>query len=412
MTTRYVIIGASAAGIFAAEAIRQRDPKGEILLLSTEREEPYSRCMTTYYMEGKCGAEQMRLRSRDHWQNLGINLRLGATVTSILPEEKQVCLADGTLVFYDKLLIASGSSARKVPLTGAEEKDIYRMRTLADADHLLAAIESGKKNIALFGGGLVSLKTAAALAKRGAKLTLVSNSGRLLSSQLDETAAKHLASHMERCGVTLYFNTTAKEMLKDSIGQCRGVTLTNGETVECDLFFAGKGVTPNSDFTPAGMVKDAEGFIVTDRRMATNIKDIYAAGDVALSHDKLSGEPAVYAIWPSAAEQGELAGRNMAGENALYQGVVSMNSLEFMGLKAIVAGDAVGSAPDALSECQYIPARDLYRKCVFRNGRLVGYILMGETQNAGVLTARLGEELTFEEALYLLDKGVSRQIKE
>ena len=286
------------------------------------------------------------------------------------------------------------------------------MRTRADADRLISALERGKKRVALFGGGLVSLKTAAALKKRGAELTLVSNSSRLLSSQLDETASSLLSAHMEEHGVRLIFNTTAERMLKNDVGECCGVALTNGETVECDLFFAGKGVTPNSDIAPCGMVKDEDGFILTDDRMATNLPDIYAAGDVALSFDRLSGEPAVYAIWPSATEQGTVAGQNMAGQKTLYRGAVSMNALEFMGLKAIVAGDSVGVAPDALSECRYLPERKLYQKCVFRNGRLTGYILMGETKNAGVLTARLGEEMTFDDALTLLEKGAPPNVFE
>lgn len=405
MKTRYVIIGGSAAGIFAAEAIRDIDASGQIILIDAEKEEAYSRCMTTYYIEGKTDRAQMRLRDAAHWQKLGIEIRRGVAVTAVDAAGKQVRLADGTTLSYDKLLLATGASARKVPLLGAEESDIFRMRTLADADRLISALERGKKRVALFGGGLVSLKTAAALKKRGAELTLVSNSSRLLSSQLDETAASLLAAHMEENGVKLFFGTTAERMLKNEAGECRSVALTNGETVECDLFFAGKGVTPNSDIAPCGMVKDEEGFILTDDRMATNLPDIYAAGDVALSFDRLSGEPAVYAIWPSATEQGIVAGQNMAGKKTLYQGAVSMNSLEFMGLKAIVAGDSVGIAPDAVSECIFLPKRKLYQKCVFRNGRLTGYILMGETKNAGTLTARLGEEMTFADARTLLEKG-------
>ncbi|MBQ6810392.1 MAG: NAD(P)/FAD-dependent oxidoreductase [Firmicutes bacterium] len=403
MSTRYLIIGLSAAGIFGAEAIRRRDADGEITILSTEREQAYSRCLTTYYIEGKTDREHMKLRSADHWQKLRVDVRYGATVVAVDAVSKRVVLADGSFLPYDKLLIASGSSARKVPLTGAEEDEIYRMRTIADADRLISAFESGKKRVALFGGGLVSLKTAAALASRGGKLALVSHSSRLLSSQLDKTAASLLAAHMEECGVKLIFHTTAEKMLHNEAGECCGVALTNGEVLPCDLFFAGKGVTPNSDFVPA--VKNEDGFILVDQRMQTNLPDVYAAGDVALSFDRLTGEPAVYAIWPSATEQGEIAGLNMAGADVLYRGAVSMNSLEFMGLKAIVSGDGIGNAPDAVSECRYIPQRKLYQKCVFRNGRLCGYILMGETKNAGVLTAHLGEELTFADCLDLLEYG-------
>ena len=405
MSTRYLIVGLSAAGIFAAEAIRRLDEWGEIIILSTEREEAYSRCLTTYYIEGKTDREHMKLRSADHWQKLRVDVRYGATVVAMDAVSKRVTLADGSFLTYDKLLIASGSSARKVPLDGAEEQDIYRMRTLADADRLLSAFESGKRRVALFGGGLVSLKTAAALAARGGELALVSNSNRLLSSQLDERAADLLGQHMEECGVKLVFHATAEKMLRNEKGECCGVALSNGEVLPCDLFFAGKGVTPNSDFVPA--IKNEDGFILVDQRMQTNFPDVYAAGDVALSFDKLTGEPAVYAIWPSATEQGEIAGCNMAGDKVFYDGAVSMNSLEFMGLKAIVAGDGVGNAPDAVSECVYIPERKLYQKCIFRNGRLCGYILMGETKNAGVLTAHLGKELTFGDCLDLLEYGVA-----
>lgn len=404
--TKYLLIGNSAAGIFAADAIRQRDRVGEITILSTEREMAYSRCLTTYYVGGKTSKCGMYIRPASYYTDQNIKLLGGVRAVDLDPVNKTVALADGREIPYDKLLIASGASANQADLPGARAGDIHVMRTLADAERLLAQIKAGKNRIAVLGGGLVSLKTAAALAENGADVTVVVTSQNILSQQFDKVGADLLMTRLKINGVKFILGASAQEVSYFNDGAEKLLHLTDGSQLAVDVIFMGKGVTPNTDFLPAALAMSGLG-VQTDIHMATNLPDIYAAGDVAMSFDKLTGQAAAYAIWPAAAEQGEVAGANMAGETMEYGGALSMNSLHFFGLKAICAGDSRGKTPDATVEYELCPERSLYRKCVFVQGRLVGFILVGAVDYAGVLLNCLGRELTFAQCLTILDQGFS-----
>ncbi|NLV16576.1 MAG: NAD(P)/FAD-dependent oxidoreductase [Syntrophomonadaceae bacterium] len=401
----YLIIGNSAAGIFAADAIRKYDRQGEIVILSTEEENAYSRCLTTYYVSGQIEKSGMFIRPDQYYAARNINFRGGVRVTGIQVAENQVELEDGSTLGYDKLLIASGAGAARAPIAGAGEEEIHVMRTLADADKILAALKSGRKRVAVLGGGLVSLKTAGALAEHGVPVTIIVTSRHILSQQFDKPGADLIMNRLARNGVRFVMGASAAELLHDRDGACSGLRLDTGEIVDCDLVFMGKGVTPNSDFIPPEIEMRGK-FVKVDKSMVTTVPNIYAAGDVAMSYDKVSGRPAAYAIWPNAAEQGAIAGANMAGRQLQYGGAVSMNSLHFFGLNAICGGDSRGKGPGSIEECVYWPTRSLYQKCVFAEGRLTGFILVGKTANAGVLMAHLGLRLNFEKCLDILDRGL------
>lgn len=406
--TKYLIIGNSAAGIFAAKAVRRRDNTGEITILSTEKERGYSPCLTTYYLSGQIEKEGMYIVPQDFYEKNNIDFRGGDPVIAIDPQAKEVTLDSGAKLPYDKLLIASGASAVRGDIEGAQHGDIKVMRTMADAETLLSQIKAGKNRVAVLGGGLVSLKTAGALGENHAQVTVVVTSQNILSQQFDKTGADLIMERLAANGVRFILGASAQKVVHRENGE-KYLRLTNGEEIPADVIFMGKGVTPNTRFLPEDMEMAGKG-IKVDKYMATNIPDIYAAGDVAVSFDKVTGEEAVYAIWPSATEQGEVAGANMAGEAISYQGAVSMNSLHFFGLKAICGGDSRGKTPEATSQCQLSPSAGVYRKCVFLKDKLIGFILVGKVENAGILMANLGRELTFDQCMELLDNPGSAMV--
>lgn len=402
--TKYLIIGNSAAGIFAAQAVRQRDKEGEITILSTEKERAYSPCLTTYYVSGQIEKEGMYIVPPDFYTKNNIDFRGGDPVIALDSFTKEVTLGSGQRLSYDKLLIASGASAVRGNIEGAAEGDILVMRTMADAEALLSQVKAGKNRVAVLGGGLVSLKTAGALAENNAQVTVVVTSQNILSQQFDKTGADLIMNRLAANGVKFILGASAEKVIyRDS--EEKYLRLTNGEEIPADVIFMGKGVTPNNQFLPTDIELAGKG-IKVDSHMATNLRDIYAAGDVAVTFDRLTSQEAVYAIWPSATEQGEVAGANMAGDAITYQGAVSMNSLHFFGLKAICGGDSRGKTPEAVSQCQLCSDASIYRKCVFHQGRLIGFILVGKVENAGVLMANLGNELTFDQCMALLDNSL------
>ncbi|SHJ37706.1 NAD(P)/FAD-dependent oxidoreductase [Parasporobacterium paucivorans] len=410
MNKHYVIIGNSAAGIFAADAIRERDQEGLITVISEETQDAYSRCLTTYYVSGYTDRERMMLRPSDYYETQSINFLRGLKVTKIDAPSKQVILSSGVRVSYDTLLIASGASPRLMDIPDAKPGDVHVMRTMKDADALIKKISNGQKRVCVLGAGLVSLKTASALAEHGLDITIVVTSQHILSQQFDSEGADILYRHLKNNGVRFLFGLSASRVLHDSLGAVSGVELNDGSVVSCDFIFMGKGVNPNTSFIPEDVARIQSDWIEVDDHMKTSVPDIYAAGDCVMAKDKLFGGSRSYALWPNATEQGQIAGANMAGSPVAYEGALSMNSLQFFGLHAICGGDGRGSEAGSFAVILSEPERNQYRKFVFQNRKLTGFILIGKTKNAGVLMQRLGKELSPEECHSLLDHGVIAEI--
>lgn len=410
MKKHYVIIGNSAAGIFAADAIRERDPEGLITLISEEMQNAYSRCLTTYYVSGYTDRERMMLRPSDYYEKHSIRFLRGQKATGIDPAARQVLFASGENISYDLLLIASGASPRLMDIPGAAPGDIHVMRTMQDADRLIEKIQKGQKRVCVLGAGLVSLKTASALAEHGLDITIAVTSGHILSQQFDSEGADILYRHLEKNGVRFVFDVTAAQVLHDEQGAVSGVELSDGSVVSCDFIFMGKGVHPNTSFIPEQIARARTDWIEVDEYMKTSVPGIYAAGDCVMGKDKLFGGCRSYALWPNAAEQGRIAGANMAGSPSAYEGALSMNSLQFFGLHAICGGDGRAREAGSLAVVHSEPERNHYHKFVFQNQKLTGFILIGDTKNAGVLMQRLGREISPEECQALLRRGVVAEL--
>jgi len=410
MQKHYVIIGNSAAGIFAADAIRERDQAGDITIISEEIHDAYSRCLTTYYISGYTDKPGMLIRPADYYERQSINFLRGKRVIGIDPALRQVLLESDEKVPYDRLLIASGASAKRVDIAGAKPGEVLFLRTMEDADALIGKIKQGQRRVCVLGAGLVSLKTAGALAEHGLDITIAVTSRHILSQQFDPEGADILYKHLEKNGVRFIFGVSATRILHDEQGALSGLELDTGTVVPCDFVFVGKGVQPNTSFVPKEVRRVNLDWIAVDDYMQTSVPEIYAAGDCVMAKDKLFNRIVSYALWPNAAEQGRVAGANMAGDTIAYEGALSMNSLQFFGLHAICGGDGRGIEAGSSTLVFSNPEKSQYRKLVFLNGKLTGFILIGQTENAGVLLHRLGKELSGQECHDLLEQGVAAEL--
>lgn len=408
---RYVIIGNSAAGIFAAEAIRKHDPIGQVDILSDENYPAYARCMTSYFLGGKISDAQLYIRDKDFYSRNKFNLHTGQKVIGIDTVKREVHTITGELFTYNRLLIATGASPTIPELEGIDNKGIFGLRTLSDAKGILNYIGQGQQAVVM-GGGFVALKAAYALQKAGKDVTCIITSGQVLSQMLDREAADIVANVLTSNGIKIKFYTDVKKIVgyKNRFGEkgVKSLQLINGEEIPADVVIIGKGVTPNVDFLEDSGINVDYGITVNEY-MQTNVTDVYAAGDVAQGHDIISGRLSINAIWPNATDQGTIAGMNMTGVSTTYSGSIGMNSADFYGLSTIAAGLTKGKEADGYEVVRLFPGKNLYRKLVFKEDRLKGYILVGQTAKAGILTALIKDQVPLGKTKADLKLGRIRQ---
>ena len=393
---RYIIIGGSAAGISAVEAIRSIDQTSPIELFSSEGTPFYSRVLLSYYIAGVITKEELHFRPLEFFADNKVKAHLGQRVDKVLPESKSIRMEDGREYPFDRLLIASGSSPKIMEILGKDKKGVVVMRNIDHAQEIVNRVEE-MKTACVLGGGLIGLRTGYALSVRGVKVKIIVKSSHVLSQMLDQESAEMIQGTMRQHGIDIRTGRDAVEIIgRESV---EGIILDDGERINCQLVVIGKGVQPNVDFLSSTQIKVNEG-IVADEAMMTSVPDIYVAGDVAETYDLTTGRTSVNAIWPCAFEQGRVAGLNMAGKKAKYEGSFRMNSLDFYGLPVI----SMGITRIDGNGFQHFQKKteNTYRKLVLRDGRIVGAILVGQVQKAGILATLLKKRVNVSDIIPLL----------
>lgn len=387
---RYLIIGNSAAGLNGAEAVRLRDRKSQVTIVSAENYPAYSRCLIPYFMEGKVSEEDMLYRPKDYYEANGFEVMLGRRVVSVQPAEKSAALDNGEKLSYDKLLIATGGSP-EIPNTPGMDKDgVFGFRTTMDLQGIVRVAKTADAAVVL-GGGCVGLMAACGLHSMGLKVTVVIRSPHLLSQVADAEAGEIFRRRFEENGVSVVTGSDVVEVLGDP--KVEGARLEDGREVRCQIIVVGKGVSSNIDLVKDTDIRTHWGILVDDE-LRTSVPDIYAAGDVAETMDVVTGSQTVNAIWPAAAEQGRIAGANMAGEHQRYAGSMRMNSAEFFGLPLISTGLVKPRTPEDYEiHTRHLAAKNVFRKVVLRDNVVVGAVLVGEIENAGVYAALMRKKV-------------------
>jgi len=382
---QYVIIGNSAAGISAARQIRRHDPRGKIAILSDEPAWGYSRVLLPLYIAGKMGRKQMVIASRSDYAALRIRLVANDPVDSIDPRGQRVHTRKGTGFPYDRMLIATGSSPRPLDVPGNDLAGIHYLRKIADAEGIRKDLSSSRGPVLVVGGGLVSVKTLEALLLKGRRVRMVISSDRILSQMLDQRVSRMFLNVLAQEGISVNLRTDVRAF--EGRERVEGAYLSDGSFFPCSMVIIGKGVKPNVDLLRETGIRLNEG-VVVDPRMATSLPSIYAAGDVAEACDLLKKEPRGQAIWPLAVEGGRVAGANMASVPCTLPGGLRMNVVELLGMRAVSVGAEEGDQVLSYSP----PGGSVYRKLVFSQGTVSGFLLAGDIRCAGVLTSLVKNE--------------------
>jgi 3-phenylpropionate/trans-cinnamate dioxygenase ferredoxin reductase subunit len=312
----FVIVGGGLAAAKAAEALREHGHDGPLVIIGDESEKPYIRPpLSKGYLLGKEERDSIFVHPDDWYREHNVELMLDTPARTVDIRARQVHLDDGRQVSYTKLLLATGSSPRRLTVPGADLDNVLYLRRVGDSERLKSAFTAGAK-IVVIGAGWIGLETAAAARMAGAEVTVLEHSELPLLKVLGREAAEVFAALHTDHGVHLLPNVQV-ESLTGTHGRVDGVRLADGRHLAADAVVVGIGITPNVQLAQeAGL--DVQNGIVTDEHLRTSAADIYAAGDVANAYHPRLGRHLRVEHWANALHQPEVAALSMLGKDAVY----------------------------------------------------------------------------------------------
>jgi nitrite reductase (NADH) large subunit len=381
---KYLIIGNSAGGIGAAEAIRELDKAGTLAIISDEPYPAYSRPLISEYLAHPQPVEKLLYRRPDFYRENNINFIPRVKVIEINSGKHAVKLENMPSLSYEKLLLAAGGMPIIPVMDGASLKGVFTFNKLDDAKAIDAFLNEHRQNPAavVIGGGLIGVSVTEALVKRGVQVTIVEMKDYLLNTILDKEVSAMATANIVKAGVNIITGHTVKNIHSYQAEKVSGVTLDDGRLLPCDLVIVAIGVRPRLDALVGSNIKTNRG-VVVNRNMATSSPDVYACGDVAEAYDFAIGEKRLTPVWPNAYEGGRVAGLNMAGQITEYAGGTAMNALKYFGLNIVSAG--LVEPPDGSYEMIINRHNGVFRKVIIKNDRVVGLAFAGDIEKSGIV---------------------------
>jgi phenylglyoxylate dehydrogenase epsilon subunit len=403
---KHLIIGAGSAALSALDEIRRVNSEDEVKLVNMEDDFPYSPAALPYLLSGKITEEELWAKDNNHFKNLRSTLVRGKEVTQILPEKKKVIYRDGSSESYDTLLIASGSEPIRHSIDCLGETEILDFKTLADCRRLFKKLK-GRRNVAILGAGLAGMHIATALLEKGNRVSVIEKEQGILPPYFNGEAEVYIREIFTENKALIITGKMATAVKKED--SKISITFSDGSSMDVDILINATGVKGRVSFLQGTGIRINNGILV-DSRMSTGIDQIYAAGDVAEAHDFFSGKPKINASIPSAVRQGRVAGANMVGIHAEYEGGIPMAALNFMGNQAFSIGLSMiqGEAGQVLKQKDDRKRR--FKKLVFDGDRLVGGMFLNERIDPGMILYLIRERVDlapYKEALFEGTKPLS-----
>ncbi|HSS25365.1 MAG TPA: FAD-dependent oxidoreductase [Mycobacterium sp.] len=316
-STTFIIVGGGLAGAKAVEALRDSDFDGQLVLFAEEKHLPYERPpLSKEYLAGKKSLSEFTVQNSDWYSEHNVDLRLGSRVSAVDPGEHTVALPDGTAVPYDKLLLATGSASRRLPIPGSDADQVHYLRTYDDAVALNSVLTEGS-SLAVVGAGWIGLEVAAGARQRGVDVTVVETAKQPLVAALGETVGEVFANLHRDHGVDLRLEAQVEEVTTTD-GLATGLKMRDGSTVAADAVLVAVGAKPNVELAEQAGLSMGDGGVLVDASLRTSDPDIYAVGDIAAAEHALFGGRIRTEHWANALKQPAVAAAGMLGKPGEY----------------------------------------------------------------------------------------------
>jgi len=314
-STKYLLVGGGLASAEAAKQISQRDRGAPLLLVSDEPHLPYNRPpLSKEFLRGQEAREKLFFVQEGFYKESNVDTRLGARAEALDLSARSVTLSNGETVTFEKLLLATGGTPTRLSLPGSDRQGVYYLRTVDDSEAIGREAVAGRRAV-LIGAGFIGLEVAGSLAQKGVQVTVVEALSHIWARFADETLASYFQRYCEERGVRFI---TSEIVVEIKGGQRPSAAVTrSGQELPCDFVCIGVGIRPNVDLAQKAGLEVSNGVHVNER-MQTSHPDVYAAGDVANFPDPVFGKRRRVEHWGHAEYGGQIAGRNMAGDNARY----------------------------------------------------------------------------------------------
>ena len=369
---RLVVVGNGMAGVGCVEQILKHAPRFAITIFGDETHVNYNRILLSSVLAGEKASDEIALNPIEWYERNRIHLRVGVRVTAVDPVAKTVTAQDGSVTAFDRLLLATGSSAWMPPIDGLDKSGVFAFRTLDDTRALLERARPGAKAVVI-GGGLLGLEAARGLQVQGCDVSVVHLMDTLMERQLDATGGTYLAARMEALGVRVLLKRSTKA-IRGGL-RAEAVEFADGTAIDADVVVVAAGIRPNVELGRTAGLRVNRGIVVNDH-LETSHPDIFAVGE-CVEHNGVC-----YGLVAPLLEQGKVLAATITGNKGpVYGGSVQAAKLKIMGVDVFSAGvwaDAEDAEPVRFED----PALGIYKKLVLRGGRLAGVILVGDTSDS------------------------------
>jgi NAD(P)H-nitrite reductase large subunit len=386
MTASYVIIGDGIAGASAAETLREKAPDAEVTVVTDEGEALYNRILIKEFAKGKLPEAPVSIHDEEWYGERDIDLRLNTVVTDVRPEAHEIDTHGGETLGYDKLLVAAGGTPAQLPVEGSDAEGVHHFWTFQDARQIKAAAEASETGVVV-GAGLLGIDLAAICGAQGVDAHYLMRGDCWWRYALTADGAEIIHDALRERGVTPVFGSGVDRFETDADGGVTAAVDPNGDRYPCDWAGVAIGLDFNTEILQGTDVETDDG-IVVDEYMRTNVEDVYAAGDVTRYHDRITGELEQNGSWGSAKEQGSVAAANMVEpESEAFRWVSSYSITHFEFPFLSFGHPTVG---DDYAEAKYSDTE--WRRLAFKNGKIVGGVLIGDLSPQSAYKALMREE--------------------